>query len=111
MGTMGAGKAGLLLARFREGGGRAMSTQRFSAGVIDSRNGKCILSSNRGRGARISPSYLAGYFHNTSPLRMQVPDGLVPQVQVRQLLHRRVDRGAGAHFAHSGGVVYDEMVR
>ena len=42
-----------------------MSMQRFSAGVTDSRNGKCILSSNRKRGARISPSYLAGYFHNT----------------------------------------------
>ena len=108
---MGAGKAGLLLARFREGGGRAMSMQRFSAGVIDSRNGKCILSSNRKKGARISPSYLAGYFHNTSPLRMQVPDGLVTQVQVRQLLHRRVDRGAGAHFAQSGGATDVEMER
>ena len=59
---MGAGEAGLLLARLREDGGRAMSMQRFSAGVIDSRNGKCILSSNRKKGARISPSYLAGYF-------------------------------------------------
>ena len=39
----------------------------------------------------------------TSPLRMQVPDGLVTQVQVRQLLHRRVDQGAGAHFADSDG--------
>ena len=32
---------------------------------------------------------------------MQVPDGLVTQVQVRQLLRRRVDQGAGAHFADS----------
>ena len=39
----------------------------------------------------------------TSPLKMQVPDGLVTQVQVRQLLHRRVDQGAGAHFADSDG--------
>ena len=32
--------------RLREGGGRAMSVQRFSAGMIDSRNGKCMLSPN-----------------------------------------------------------------
>ena len=32
--------------RLREGGGRAMSMQRFSAGMIDSRNGKCMLSPN-----------------------------------------------------------------
>ena len=34
---------------------------------------------------------------------MQVPDGLVTQAQVHQLLPRRMDRGAGVHFADSGG--------
>ena len=32
---------------------------------------------------------------------MQVPDGLVTQAQVRQLLHRRVDWGAGVHLPDS----------
>ena len=87
-----------------------MSMQRFSAGVIDGRNGNAFRVLIE-RGSRISPSCLAGYFHDISPLGMRVPDGLVLQVQVRQLLRRRMDRGAGAHFAHSGGAVYDEMVR